>query len=137
MKDATLYTDGACSGNPGPGGWCAILRHDGHERVVRGGEAHTTNNRMEITAVIEGLIALEEPCQVTVFTDSQYVIGVASLGWKRRANLNLLFDLDALCAAHEVTFEHVRGHDGHPFNERCDHIACEERDKAKRAASHN
>ena len=132
MKGATLYTDGACSGNPGPGGWCAILRHNGHERVIQGCEEDTTGNRMEMTAVIEGLTALQEPCQVTVFTDSQYVIGVASLGWKRRANLDLLFDLDALCVAHEVTFEYVRGHDGHPFNERCDHIACEERDEARR-----
>ncbi len=132
MKGATLYTDGACSGNPGPGGWCAILRYNGHERIIRGGEAHTTNNRMEITAVIEGLVALEEPCQVTVFTDSQYVIGVASLGGKRRANLDLLFDLDALRAAHEVAFQHVRGHAGHPLNERCDRIARQERDEAKR-----
>ncbi len=136
MKGATLYTDGACSGNPGPGGWCAILRYNGHERIIRGGEAHTTNNRMEITAVIEGLVALEEPCQVTVFTDSQYVIGVASLGGKRRANLDLLFDLDALRAAHEVAFQHVRGHAGHPLNERCDRIARQERDEARRIASH-
>ena len=77
-KHIELYTDGACSGNPGPGGWCAILRHNGRERVLRGGLDHTTGNRMEITAVIEGLVALKEPCRVTVFTDSQYVIGMAS-----------------------------------------------------------
>jgi ribonuclease HI len=134
LKHIELYTDGACSGNPGPGGWCAILRYDGHERVLRGGERQTTGNRMEMTAVIEGLFALQAPCQVTVFTDSQYVIGVMALGWKRKANRDLLLDLDALCAAHDVTFQHVRGHAGHPLNERCDRLACRERDRAKREA---
>ena len=132
QKHIELYTDGACSGNPGPGGWCAILHWNGHERVLRGGEPHTTNNRMELTAVIEGLAAIKEPCKVTVFTDSQYVVGIASLGWKRKANLDLIYDLDALCAAHDVTFKHVRGHAGHPLNERCDRIACKERDKARK-----
>ena len=122
-KHIKLYTDGACSGNPGPGGWGAILQWNGHERVLRGGESYTTNNRMELTAVIEGLAAIKEPCIVTVFTDSQYVIGIASLGWKRKANLDLLPDLDALCAAHEVTFEYVRGHAGNKMNERADALA--------------
>lgn len=131
VKTVQLYTDGACSGNPGPGGWAAILRWNSHERVLSGGELDTTNNRMELTAVIEGLAALRKPCRVTVYTDSQYVVGVMAMGWKRKANRDLLFDLDALCAAHEVTFRHVRGHNGHPINERCDRIACQERDKAK------
>jgi ribonuclease HI len=130
-----LYTDGACSGNPGPGGWCAILRYNGHERVIQGSADDTTGNRMEMTAVIEGLGALQEPCRVTVFTDSQYVIGVASLGWKRKANLDLLSDLDALNAAHDVAFQHVRGHNGHPINERCDRLARQERDEARRATA--
>ena len=90
MKHVRLYTDGACSGNPGPGGWCAILQWRGHERVVSGGEPNTTNNRMELIAIIEGLRALKEPCRVTVSTDSQYVIGVMAKGWKRKANLDLL-----------------------------------------------
>ena len=131
MKHVRLYTDGACSGNPGPGGWCAILQWRGHERVVSGGEPNTTNNRMELIAIIEGLRALKEPCRVTVSTDSQYVIGVMAKGWKRKANLDLLSDLDALCAVHDVTFEYVRGHAGHPMNERADRIACRERDKAR------
>lgn len=130
-KPVEMYTDGACSGNPGPGGWCAILRWNGHERVVSGGEPSTTNNRMELTAVIEGLLCLKKPCKVTVYTDSQYVIGLMTQGWKRKANLDLLSDLDALCAVHDVTFEYVRGHAGHPLNERADRIACAERDKAR------
>ena len=134
LKHVELYTDGACSGNPGPGGWCAILRHNGCQRVVRGGEAHTTGNRMELTAAIEGLAALREPCQVTLYTDSQYVIGVMALDWRRKANGDLLFDLDALCAVHDVAFQHVRAHAGHPFNERCDRIARRERDRARRKA---
>ena len=128
-----LYTDGACSGNPGPGGWCAILRYNGHERVIQGGEAHTTNNRMELTAIIGGLAALKMPCRVAVFTDSQYTIDVTSEGCKRRANHDLLRTLDALCTVHDVTFQHVRGHAGHPLNERCDRIAKKERDQARPA----
>lgn len=133
-KHVELYTDGACSGNPGPGGWCALLRHNSHERVISGGERHTTNNRMELTAVIEGLVALKEPCRVTVFTDSEYAIGLMTRNWKRKANRDLISDLDALCAVHDVEFQHIRGHAGHPENERCDRIACQERDKAKRNA---
>jgi len=131
-KHVEMYTDGACSGNPGPGGWCAILCWNDREKVLSGGEPNTTNNRMELAAVIEGLAALKEPCRVTVYTDSQYIVGVMAQGWKRKANHDLLSDLDALCAVHEVTFEHVRGHNGHPLNERADRIARKERDKARR-----
>lgn len=135
-KHIRLYTDGACSGNPGPGGWCAVLLWGGHQRVLQGGQAETTSNRMELTAIIEGLSAIKEPCRVTVFTDSQYAIAMMTLGWKRKANLDLLFDLDALCAAHDVTFEHVRGHNGYPLNEKADRLARMERDKARvRAAN--
>ena len=130
LKHIQLYTDGACSGNPGPGGWCAILQHNSHERILRGGDPDTTNNRMELTAVIQGLVALKEPCQVAVFTDSEYVVGLMTQNWKRKANLDLLYELDALCAVHEVAFEHIRGHAGHPINERCDRIACQ-RESAK------
>jgi ribonuclease HI len=127
-KHIELYTDGACSGNPGPGGWCAILHYNSHERVLSGGERKTTNNRMELTAVIEGLVALKEPCEVTVFTDSEYVIGLMAQNWKRKANRDLIYELDVLCAVHDVEFQHVRGHAGHPVNEKCDTIAKRERD---------
>ena len=130
MTQITMYTDGACSGNPGPGGWATILRWNGHEREVTGRELQTTNNRMELTAVIEGLAALKKPCSVTVITDSQYVIGIMTLSWKRKANRDLLAKLDALCVEHDVTFTHVRGHAGHPMNERADRLACRERDTA-------
>jgi len=131
VKHIEIYTDGACSGNPGPGGWCAILGYRDHERIISGGQAETTNNRMELRAVVEGLAALREPCQVTVYTDSQYVVGVMAQGWKRKANLDLVHELDALCRVHQVEFRYVRGHDGHPINERADRIACRERDKAR------
>lgn len=123
LKVVQLYTDGACSGNPGPGGWCAILRYKDHERIIAGGEPSTTNNRMELTAVIEGLAALTEACRVIVHTDSEYVVGVMARGWKRKANRDLITELDALCEIHAVTFNWVRGHAGHPDNERANAIA--------------
>lgn len=130
-KHIVIYTDGACSGNPGPGGWCAILQYNSHELVISGGERQTTNNRMELTAVIWGLRQLKGHCQVRAITDSEYVIGVMTLGWKHKANRDLISDLDILCAAHNVEFQHIRGHAGHPVNERCDRIACQERDHAR------
>lgn len=132
-KHVHVYTDGACSGNPGPGGWAAILRWNGYQRDIGGCEPQTTNNRMELAAVIGGLKALSEPCMVTVYTDSQYVIGVMN-GWKRKANHDLLCELDALCAEHTVTFRHIRGHSGHPLNERADVLAAIQREKARSAA---
>ena len=131
-KHVKIYTDGACSGNPGPGGWVAILRWNGHEREVVGYERQTTNNRMELAAAIGGLKALKEPCAVTVHTDSQYVIGVMN-GWKRKANYDLLATLDVLCAEHTVTFQYVRGHAGHALNERADELAAIQREKARSA----
>ena len=130
MTHIDIWTDGACSGNPGPGGWAAILQWNGHEREVTGHEVEATNNRMELTAVIEGLAALKKPCSVAVTTDSQYVIGIMTLSWKRKANHDLVKRLDALCKEHEVKFAHVRGHAGHPMNERADELACIERDRA-------
>jgi ribonuclease HI len=129
-KHMSIHSDGACSGNPGPGGWAAILIWGTHQKEISGHVVHTTNNRMELTAVIKGLEALKEPCRVTVYTDSQYVIGVMN-GWKRKANHDLLAQLDALCAKHDVEFKHVRGHNGDPLNERADKLACRERDKAR------
>ncbi len=137
MKQVTIYTDGACSGNPGPGGWGAILRYNGVEKELSGGEANTTNNRMELSAVIFGLKALKEPCAVTLYSDSQYVCNALKLGWakKWRANgwmrnkkdpaLNpeLWGELLDLVEKHQVEIVWVKGHAGHPENERCDRLA--------------
>ena len=131
-----IFTDGACSGNPGPGGWGALLRMGGHEREIFGGEADTTNNRMELTAVIRALEALKRPVHARVHTDSQYVQkGISEWlpGWKRRGwktadnkpvkNADLWRDLEALVAGHDVSWHWVRGHNGHVENERADRLA--------------
>lgn len=137
MKNVTIYTDGACSGNPGPGGWGTILEYNGVKKELSGGEKSTTNNRMELTAVIEGLKALKEKCRVTVVTDSKYVADSITLGWAKswRANgwvkkdkkpaLNpkLWGELLDLLDKHEVTIKWIKGHAGHPENERCDKLA--------------
>ena len=128
----TLYTDGACSGNPGPGGYAAILvAQDDTGRVVReraitGVESSTTNNRMELTAVIEGLKALTKPSPVSVVSDSEYVVNTMTRNWKRRKNHDLWEELDALCATHDVTWEYIKGHAGHTYNERADKLAVAE-----------
>ncbi len=136
--DVVLFTDGGCSGNPGPGGWAYILRHpkSGKEVENSGGERETTNNRMEMTAVIEGLKALKKPSSVEIVTDSQYVgQGLTEWmpkwkmrGWKLPGNkpvknLDLWQELDRLVTMHKIKFTHVRGHTGHPENERCDELA--------------
>ena len=145
MKTIELFTDGACSGNPGPGGWGAILRYQGKEKELAGGEAQTTNNRMELTAVIRGLEALKEPCRVTVTTDSRYVVDGIEKGWARswRArgwvkadkkpalNAELWGRLLDLLDQHEVTFRWIKGHAGHTENERCDRLAVAETEKFK------
>ncbi len=131
-----IYTDGACKGNPGPGGWGAILRADGKEKELFGGEAQTTNNRMEMTAVIRALEALKGPCEVEVYTDSQYVQkGISEWlpAWKRRGwrtadkkpvkNADLWKELERVAGAHRVTWHWVKGHAGHPENERADALA--------------
>jgi ribonuclease HI len=138
MKHVEIYTDGACAGNPGPGGWAAILTSGGHERELTGYEPATTNNRMELRAAIEGLRALTEPCEVDLWTDSQYVRnGITEWlpRWKRNGwrtadrkpvkNVDLWQDLEAAVARHQVRWHWVRGHDGHPQNERCDVLANE------------
>jgi ribonuclease HI len=132
----TIYTDGACSGNPGPGGWGAILRFGGHERELCGGEAETTNNRMELTAAIEALNALKRPCAVDLHTDSTYVrSGIKEwlAGWKRKnwktaankpvKNVELWQALDEARQRHDVIWHWVKGHAGHPDNERADELA--------------
>lgn len=140
MKQVKLYTDGACSGNPGPGGWGAILRFGEHEKELSGGEAKTTNNRMELSAVIAGLSALKEPCEVEIISDSKYVIDAVTKGWavkwqkngwvkpdkKPALNPDLWEKLLGLLAKHKVSFTWVKGHAGHPENERCDQLAVAE-----------
>jgi len=137
MKNVNIYTDGACKGNPGAGGWAAILEFEGKEKSLCGGEKLTTNNRMELIAAIEGLSALKMPCNVTLYSDSQYLVNAINKGWLegwkkkgwRKAdkspvlNDDLWKQLDVLLNTHNVTFVWVRGHDGHAYNERCDALA--------------
>lgn len=137
MKKIELYTDGACSGNPGPGGYGAILRFGDIEKELSGGEPNTTNNRMELLAAIVGLSALRERCEVTLYSDSQYLVNAIRQGWVTKwqkngwktasrepvKNPDLWQKLLELLAAHNVTFVWVKGHDGHPENERCDKLA--------------
>ncbi len=142
MKFVEIFSDGACSGNPGPGGWGAILRCDGYEKEISGGEAHTTNNRMELTGVIQALSALKYPCKVRVTTDSRYVVDGITKGWaqggKKRGwkksdgkpalNPELWERLLELLAIHDVEFAWIKGHAGHEENERCDRLAVAQRD---------
>ncbi len=143
MKQVTLYTDGSCLGNPGPGGWAAILEYAGHEKELSGGEAQTTNNRMELTAAIEGLKALKEPCAVDLYSDSKYLIDAIEkgwvYGWKKRnwmkfdkkpaLNPDLWQELLTLLERHQVTLHWVRGHADNPKNNRCDLLAVAESKK--------
>ena len=145
MKTVTLYTDGACSGNPGPGGWGAILAFMGTEKELSGGEEITTNNRMELTAVIEGLSALKEPCIVELYSDSKYVIDGLSKGWaagwqkngwrkadkKPALNPDLWEKLLELTAIHQMRYHWVKGHADNPKNNRCDEMAVSEWQKLK------
>ena len=145
MKTVTLYTDGACSGNPGPGGWGAILLYRDTEKVLSGGEENTTNNRMELTAVIEGLKALKEPCVVELYSDSKYVIDALEKGWavswrekgwrkadkKPALNLDLWEILLELTAAHKMNYHWVKGHAENPYNNRCDQLAVSQWQKIK------
>jgi ribonuclease HI len=134
--EVRIYTDGACSGNPGPGGWGALLRFGDREKELRGGEAATTNNRMELTAVIEALGSLKRPCEIALYTDSQYVQkGISEWihNWKRRGwrtasrqpvkNADLWMKLDALAQPHRIKWHWIKGHAGHPENERADALA--------------
>ncbi len=143
IKAVEIFTDGACSGNPGPGGYGVVLRYGQAVKELSGGEHETTNNRMELTGVIVGLSALKEPCKVTLTTDSKYVVDSITKGWvygwkkkgwiksdkKPALNVDLWEQLLPLLEKHEVTFVWVKGHAGHPENERCDRLAVEQRDK--------
>lgn len=137
MKHIEIYTDGACSGNPGKGGWGAVLVYKSTEKEICGGSSETTNNRMELTAVIEALKCLKEPCNVTLTTDSKYVCDAINKGWvynwkknnwkkadkKPALNTDLWEELLKLLDIHKVEFVWVKGHNGHPYNERCDKLA--------------
>lgn len=145
MKQVKIFTDGACSGNPGPGGWGAILRYGDTEKELSGGEPKTTNNRMELTAVISALNVLKYPCEVTVTTDSKYVHDSVTKGWvyswqknnwkkadkKPALNSDLWISLLELLEIHKVTFVWVKGHNDHPENERCDKLAVAQCEKYK------
>lgn len=146
LTKVEMFTDGACSGNPGPGGWGTILRSNGIEKELSGGEANTTNNRMELLAVINGLSALRRKCDVTIYTDSQYVVNGITKGWaqswkengwrkkdkKPALNADLWDMLLNLLSEHEYSFVWLKGHDGHPENERCDKMAVAESQKISR-----
>lgn len=137
MKHVTIYTDGACIGNPGPGGYAAVLLYGDKRKEIAGGYRNTTNNRMELMAVIQALEALKEPCQVTLYSDSEYLVNSINRGWARRwqangwkrnkkayaQNIDLWERLLALLQKHEVTFKWTRGHAGTQENERCDYLA--------------
>jgi ribonuclease HI len=143
LPQVTIYTDGACEPNPGPGGWAALLRSGPHEKEIGGSEPHTTNNRMELTAALEALRTLKQPCQVTLYTDSEYLKrgitewlpGWRRRGWKRKggelANQDLWQELDRILRTHQVEWRWVRGHAGHVENERVDQRAREEIRSAK------
>lgn len=140
MKHIQIFTDGACSGNPGPGGWGAILRYKAHEKELSGGEAETTNNRMELMALIAALEQLKEPCEIDLCSDSQYVInglqkgwakGWRARGWKKAdkspaLNSDLWARLLDLSEAHTIHYNWIKGHAGHSENERCDRLAVEQ-----------
>ena len=145
MKHVEIFTDGACKGNPGPGGWGALLRMGQHEKELSGGEADTTNNRMEMTAVIRALGALIEPCSVTLYSDSKYVLdGITKWvhGWKKRGwvnaskkpvrNADLWHELIEVSDRHQIEWNWVKGHAGHPENERVDSLASEAADQIAR-----
>ncbi len=142
-KEVEIYTDGACSGNPGPGGYGVILKYKGQVKELSGGEPQTTNNRMELMGVIKGLNALKESCVVMLYSDSKYIIDAINKGWvkkwrannwiksdkKKALNIDLWEQLLDLLDKHEVTFNWVKGHAGHTENERCDELAVMQRDK--------
>ncbi len=145
MKSVEIYTDGACKGNPGPGGWGAILRYGSREKEISGGEKETTNNRMEINAVLMALMCLKEPCKVTLYSDSQYVCNAIKQGWAKKwqknnwmrnknepaLNSDLWEKLLKLLDVHDVEVVWVKGHAGHPENERCDRLAVAQAERFK------
>jgi ribonuclease HI len=140
MKKIEVYTDGSSLGNPGPGGWCALLRYKGHEKILKNGEDMTTNNRMELTAVVEALKALKEPCEIDLYSDSEYVLkGISEWlpnwikkNFKNVKNIDLWKEYINVSKGHKVHVNWVKGHSGHKENEICDKIAKEEAQKRKK-----
>ncbi len=146
-----IYTDGSCLGNPGCGGWAAILVYKGHEKIISGSEEHSTNNRMELTAVIRALSTLKRDVECNVYIDSAYVMGAYEHNWMRSwkknnwrnsankevANKELWQQLDELCSKFKVKFYKVKGHSGHEYNERCDKLAVEESKKRQASLKNN
>jgi len=140
MKKIEIYTDGSSLGNPGPGGWCAILRYKGYEKILQGGEKHTTNNRMELTAVIEALKALKEPCEIDLYSDSIYVLkGInewlenwIKKNFKNVKNPDLWEEFINVSKPHKINVNWVKGHSGHKENEICDKIAKQQAEKRKK-----
>lgn len=146
MKKIEMYTDGSCLGNPGAGGYACILVYGKMEKLISGGEAVTTNNRMELTAVIEGLSALKEPCEVEIVSDSKYVVSAINEGWltswvkknwkksdgKAVLNVDLWQKYLDVSSNHKIKYTWIKGHNGHPYNERCDAIAVSEAEKISR-----
>jgi ribonuclease HI len=149
MKQVELYTDGACSGNPGPGGWCAVLLYKGHQKLASGYHKDTTNNRMELFAVVQGLSLLKEPCAVKLYSDSAYVINALDKGWlqgwikagwrtgdnKEVKNTDLWKDLLTRMAPHNMTYHKVKGHSDNEYNNLCDRYARAEIEKAVAGAA--
>ncbi len=149
MKTVSIYTDGACSGNPGIGGWCAILIYNGVEKIISGYNKMTTNNRMELFAIIQGLAALKEPCNVTLYSDSAYSINSINEGWLERwrangwrtadkkevKNTDLWNDFFLKAAKHNVAYVKVKGHADNEYNNRCDEIARDEIEKCRKNLS--
>ena len=145
MKEVTIYTDGACSGNPGVGGWCAILMYNNHQKIVSGYSKYTTNNRMELFAIIQGLASLTQPCIVNLYSDSAYAINALTNGWidnwksngwkssdkKEIKNIDLWKDLSLKCQPHKVNFFKVKGHSDNEWNNKCDEVARKEILKVK------
>ena len=143
MKDVTIYTDGACSGNPGPGGYAAILIYNGVEKEISGGEKDTTNNKMELLGVIEGLKMLKEPCNVKLYSDSAYIINSINNGWLNSwrmnnwikkdksevKNIDLWEEIVKMMEYHKIEFIKVKGHSTNEYNNRCDKLAVKQRDK--------
>ena len=145
MKEVTLYTDGACSGNPGVGGYCAILIYKGKEKIISGAESTTTNNRMELMAVIKGLEALKEPCKVEVYSDSAYVVNAFLQDWIKNwqnngfktskgkvLNIDLWQKLIKISSSHDISWHKVKGHADNEYNNRCDSVARKEIDNFKK-----
>ena len=148
MKQVEIFTDGACKGNPGPGGWGALLRMGRHEKEICGAEPETTNNRMEMTAALKALGALIEPCEVTLYTDSKYLIdGMTKWihGWKKKGwvnaskkpvrNADLWHELIEAASPHRISWQWVKGHSGHPENERVDKLASDAAEEIARAGA--